>query len=279
MQLLVSLVIPAYNETERLPPYLSSIKEYCDRLFPAAYEVIVVDDGSQDQLPLLIHRLMKGWPQLVCYCQSPNQGKGTAVRAGMLTARGQVVMFADADGATPIEEEAKLRRAIERGADMAVGSRLLSPTHTSRQRTWHRSLLGRLFAWVVRRLVPLPVQDTQCGFKMFRRHVARHLFQLSQEPGYLFDVELLALAHRLGYRIAEVPVSWRDVPGSKVRLVHDGWKMLLGLWALRGSLGKLQQSLPPASDSIPLARSSALGPVQPPHHAFARAAPRPLRTP
>jgi len=227
-----SLVIPAHNEAGRLPCYLSSIKPYLDGLYMDSYEVIVVDDGGRDGLAALLESLCAEWQQLWFIRHLENQGKGAAVRRGMLAARGDVILFADADGATPIAEEQKLRDAIDQGAAVAVGGRLLRPGKAVR-RSWHRGVLGKAFASLTRRFFDLPVLDTQCGFKMFRREAGLRFARLCCQSGYLFDVEILVWAQRLGYGIAEVPVAWRDVPGSKVRPIRDGWMMLRGLFELR----------------------------------------------
>jgi dolichyl-phosphate beta-glucosyltransferase len=229
-----SLIIPAYNEAGRLPCYLPSIKPYLDSLYMDSYEVIVVDDGSRDGLAAFLESLCAEWPQLSLIRHLENQGKGAAVRRGMLSARGDVILFADADGATPIAEEKKLRDAIDRGAAVAVGDRLLRPGKAV-QRSWHRGVLGKAFASLTRRFFDLPVLDTQCGFKMFRREAGLRLARLCHRPDYLFDVEILLWAQRLGYHIAEVPVAWRDVPGSKVHPIRDGWTMLRGLFDLHRS--------------------------------------------
>jgi dolichyl-phosphate beta-glucosyltransferase len=152
------------------------------------------------------------------------------VRDGVLAAAGGLVLFADADGATPIAEEQQLRRAIAGGAALAVRTRY--PHGGPATRRLARGLCGCLFARLAGRLLRLPVTGPQCGFKMFRRDVARQLFGLGRERGYLFDLELLLWARRLGHATAEVPVRWREVPGSKVRLVRDGWRLLHGLWRL-----------------------------------------------
>jgi dolichyl-phosphate beta-glucosyltransferase len=184
----------------------------------------------------------------------------------LAAAQGEEVLFADADGATPIAEEAKLRGILRRRTFVAVGSRLLHTPGTSVCRTLWRGLPGRAFAWLGRVLFGLPVRDTQCGFKMFRREVLAPLLDLCRESGYLFDLEILVWAFRLGYGIAEVPVVWREVPGSKVRLLRDGWAMLRGLFRLRRSLGRVPLSqrvlaLAPASAlSMPLRRDSAGSP-------------------
>ncbi len=229
----LSLIIPAFNEAERLPPYLVSIRQYCNEIWASRYEVLVVDDGSSDGLAKVVD---EHWPQLRLLRHEDNRGKGAAVRRGMLAARGRWLLFADADGATPIEEEARLRRDLEAGADVAVGSRLVRGRDVSCARPWHRKLAGRLFAGVARRVFGLSVHDTQCGFKMFRRDAGRRLFQLCRENGYLFDLELLFWARHLGYAIAEVPISWHEVPGSKMSLARDGVGMATGLFRLRRSL-------------------------------------------
>ena len=162
--------------------------------------------------------IAESWSQLTCI-PLPHQGKGRAVREGMLAARGELLLFADADGATPIEESDRLRTAIEQGADIAVGSRLLSGSGIERQRSWSRGVMGRTFSVVTNVVLRLPVQDTQCGFKMFRREVGKRLFGMSRENGFLFDLELLLLAESQGYRIAEVPVNWSEQPGG-----HFHWR-------------------------------------------------------
>lgn len=236
MRLQLSVVLPAYDEAHRLPPYLSSVREYLGSVFENYHEVIVVDDGSRDDLLGLLGGLTSHWPQLSLIRHTCNLGKGAALCTGVRAAKGDLVLIADADGATPITEEHHLRRAIEQGADVAIGSRLLPASSVSRNR--RRGLTGRCFAWVVHLLYGdwLIVHDTQCGFKMFRRETALELFRLCRETGYLIDVEVLVHAQRLGFRIAEVPVSWTDIPGSKVRLWYDGLKMLCGLWRLRRAL-------------------------------------------
>jgi dolichyl-phosphate beta-glucosyltransferase len=233
MTTLLSLVIPAYNESRRLPPYLESVRDHLTRQFGEAYEVLVVDDGSSDALPRVLEDECSQWPQLEVRRHDVNQGKGAAVRTGMLAARGELLLFADADGATPIGEECRLRAAIEAGADLAVGSRLVRARDVQRRRHWFRALVGRLFAGAARRAVRLPVLDTQCGFKMFRREAGRRLFEQVTERGYLFDIEVLLLALRHGYRVAEVPVNWADRPGSQLNMAGESWRILRGLWRLR----------------------------------------------
>lgn len=233
-QVALSWIIPAYNEARRLPPELARVRRWLDAGYPKRYQVVVVDDGSTDGLDDYLRQAATQWPELTSIRHERNQGKGAAVRTGLLHAQGALLLFADADGATPVEETAKLCAAIDQGADVAIGSRWGPDS----KRPWGRGLGGRLFSVVVRKLFRLPVADTQCGFKMFRFEVGRRLALLCHESGYLIDIELLALAHRLGHRISEVQVAWREIPGSKVHLIADGWKMLVGLVRLRRSLAR-----------------------------------------
>jgi len=232
----VSLVIPAYNEAQRLPPYMAPVRRHFDERYPGDYEVIVVDDGSRDGLADVLAALSGEWPELTVMRHPVNRGKGAAVRTGMLAARGSRLLFADADGATPIDQEPKLSAAIEAGADLAVGSRLAAAADVTRRRVWMRGLAGRSFARFARWWLGISVRDTQCGFKMFRREAGRKLFSLGRESGYLFDLELLVMADRLGYRVAEVPVNWAEVPGGHLSLTRELPKTLWGLWRLRRRL-------------------------------------------
>lgn len=227
----ISLILPAYNEAQRLPPYLNSIRAYLELTFGSGHEVLVVDDGSDDDTIRLVDEMKSAWPELRSVRMDRNRGKGAALRRGATEVTGEFVLFADADGATPIAEEAKLRQALLRGSAVAIGSRMLNSEGVQRSRL--RAFTGGVFARAASQVLDLPVRDTQCGFKMFRGDVCRKLLGHCREPGYLVDLELLLYARRLGFGITEVAVTWHDVPGSKVCLVRDGWKMLRGLWRLR----------------------------------------------
>jgi dolichyl-phosphate beta-glucosyltransferase len=229
----LSLIIPAYNETGRLPPFLDSVREYLSKQYGTRYEVVVVDDGGQDGLVSLLERSGRDWPQLRWMRHEVNRGKGAAVRSGMLEARGDLLLFADADGATPIEEEARLRQAIVDGADIAVGSRVKAAAGVRQSRHWLRAISGRAFAALARTMLGLEIRDTQCGFKMFRREIGRGLFEEARECGFLFDLEILARAQRQGRRIAEVPVNWREVRGSHLSLLGSLPRVIADLRRLR----------------------------------------------
>ncbi len=236
--LALSLIIPAYNESQRLPPYLESIRDYIRHEYNDNCEVIVVDDGSTDQMATILTELAANWPLLRTIRHERNRGKGAAVRTGILAAHGVRLLYADADGATPISEERKLREAIEAGADLAVGSRLVRDSDVQRNRTWQRALIGRTFAAVAHMLLKTPVRDTQCGFKMLSSEPGKRLFELSEETGYLFDLELLVLAQRSGYRVAEVPINWSDQPGSRLKMHREGGKIIRDLWRIRRRLNE-----------------------------------------
>jgi dolichyl-phosphate beta-glucosyltransferase len=239
----ISIVVPAYNELGRLPAYLDRIRVHCQTSFDSAYEVIVVDDGSSDGLGEYLQQASEGWNELVVARHGINQGKGAAVRTGVLNARGALILFADADGATPVGEEQKLRHAIERGADIAVGSRVGGDQEAAVQRGWARAAQSWAFRQFVHRSLPMPIADTQCGFKMFRREVGKQLFAACDEDGFLFDLFVLRLAMMLGYRVEEVPVAWHDVAGSRLRPIRDPLAMWRGLRQLEARVGQAMQAM------------------------------------
>jgi dolichyl-phosphate beta-glucosyltransferase len=230
----LSVVIPAYNEACRLPPYLQSIVEHLNHQ-RRPYEILVVDDGSEDRTAEIVELFSRQHPAIRLFRLARHSGKGAAVRAGMLAAEGQLRLFADADGATPIEELERLEAAISNGADLAIGSRTLAsrdPRYRVQARL-HRTVLGNLFNRIVRCLGIRNISDTQCGFKLFRKPTAQDLFSVSRICGYGLDLELLYVAQRRGYRIAEVPINWIDQPGSKVRVVRDGLATLYEMLVIR----------------------------------------------
>jgi dolichyl-phosphate beta-glucosyltransferase len=236
-----SVVIPAFNEATRLPPYLDAVvAELESRGEP--WEVIVVDDGSADGTSAVVERLAPRHPGLRILRFEDNHGKGAAVRAGMLVATGAYRLFADADGATPIAELKRLEAALGAGADIAIGSRAMRDPGVSRVTRRHRVLAGRFFNWLVARLGLSGISDSQCGFKLFRGEVARRLFGALETDGFGFDVELLLRAQHAGDRIAEVAVNWADQTGSKVGVLKDGPRMVAQIVRASRAVGRARRS-------------------------------------
>jgi dolichyl-phosphate beta-glucosyltransferase len=228
----LSIVIPAYNEEQRLPRTVLETLSFCTQR-NLSFEIILSDDGSLDTT-LELARLFEERDARVRAMSCPHLGKGSAVRMGMLNARGQFVLFMDADGATPLTEISKLIAALEAGNDVAFGSRALQVAGDVRVKTsLHRRFIGRVFAFFVNVIAIGGVADTQCGFKMFRRDAAQAIFPLQKTPGFAFDVEILFLARKLGLALIEVPVNWVAQPGSKVNLVSDSMKMLWDITQIR----------------------------------------------
>lgn len=204
------------------------------------YEVLVADDGSTDATASVVEALASSAQEIQLLRTPRRQGKGAAVRRGMSAAVGRLQLFADADGATPIQELARLEQALANGADLAVGSRALAsrlPGYAVQAR-FHRTILGNLFNAIVQRSGLRGITDTQCGFKLFRQAVAADLFGVSSINGYGFDLELLYVAQQRRYKIAEIPVNWSDQPGSKVRALRDGLAMLRELAVIRRNSAK-----------------------------------------
>lgn len=232
-----SVVIPAFNEALRLPRYLAEIVTYFDGR-NEGYEVLVVDDGSTDGTADAVAAIARTHPPVHVLRQGRNEGKGAAVRRGMLAARGEYRLFADADGATPIVELKRLEAALATGAQVVVASRSRPDASVSVVARRHRVLAGRVFSWIVRHLGLPDVMDTQCGFKAFTGPAAADLFERVRTSGFGFDVELLLLARAAGYRVAEVPVNWTDQPGSKVRVLGNGPRMLWEIATARLRIGR-----------------------------------------
>lgn len=250
MTIEISVVIPAYNEAQRLEPTLRSIVAYF-RARRRTTEIIVVDDGSRDQTADLVVRLARELPEIRLIRLDTNRGKGHAVRTGMLDTRGALALFADADGATPISEFGRLEAAIQAGADIAIGSRALHSDDVHVQARAHRRIIGRIFHLLVRTLTVRGLRDTQCGFKLLTDRATHDLFPRMRMDGFSFDVELLLAARRRGYKIAEIPVNWNHIPGSRVNLIFDSLRMAGDLVRIR------TRALLGAYDRPPITRTAA----------------------
>jgi len=212
----LSIIIPAYNEELRLPKTLDQIQEYLNSIGVSA-EVIVVDDGSRDSTVQVVESKSAGWPALRVVKNPGNHGKGYSVRHGMLEARGRIVLFTDADLSAPIEEADKLIEALHT-SDIAIGSRAMDRGLIEVHQPWTREIAGIMFNTIVRVVLGLNIEDTQCGFKAFHREKSQIIFQQQRIERFGFDPELLFLAKRNGLTIAEVPVRWANAPGTTVSM-------------------------------------------------------------
>ena len=231
----LSVVIPAYNEEQRLGPTVAALAGFLAAR-PGRWEILVVDDGSTDGTVALGAQLAARWPALRVIATTPNRGKGHAVRVGMLAARGALVLMYDADGSTPPSEIPRLLAPIQAGqAAVAIGSRYVAGASSRSQPLWRR-VWSRVANRFVRGTLVPGVRDTQCGFKAFTAAAARDLFGRATVDGWAFDLEVLALARRLDHPVAEVGVAWTDDRRSRVRPLHDFWKALHEVAAIQRSL-------------------------------------------
>jgi dolichyl-phosphate beta-glucosyltransferase len=228
----LSIVIPAYNEERRLGPSLGRVRAYVRKRRLSA-EVLVVDDGSSDATAQVVRQAAKAWPALRLLKLPRNLGKGAAVRAGVLAARGGRILFTDADLSTPMEELAALEAQLDAGADVALGSRAVDRSRVAVSQPLYRVLAGRSFNVLVQLFSVPGIHDTQCGFKLFTAEAGKRLFARQQVPRFGFDVEFLFLARKAGYRLAEVPVRWENSAETKVRPIRDGARAFLDLALIR----------------------------------------------
>lgn len=228
----ISIVIPAKNEEHRLPSFLTSIVDYCKSVNDA-YEIIVVDDGSTDQTVKQASLFREFLPTLKVISLDRNHGKGYAVKEGFLAAKGNIVLFLDADGSTGPQEIQRYLHLFEQGYDVVIGSRVLTDTLSQVKTRFYRKFMGAVFNFFVSTLLIKGIKDTQCGFKMFKAKAAKDVFNQVQLEGFGFDLEVLYLAQRMGYKIKEVPVNWHHVQGSKVDIFKDSMRMFLNILEIK----------------------------------------------
>jgi dolichyl-phosphate beta-glucosyltransferase len=238
----LSVIIPAYNEAQRILPTLARVHAYLSAQ-PLRYEIIVVDDGSRDDTAAVVEAAQI--PHLQLLRQTPNRGKGAAVRMGMLAARGQIRVMSDADCSMPPEQLPKLLAPILAcKAEIAIGSRYAPGAKTDVKQPWYRVWWSRLANRVIQRSLVPGVRDTQCGFKAFTAEAARDLFGRGRIDGWAFDLEILALARRAQFSIAEVGVEWTDDRRSRVNPLKDMWKVIREALTIRRNLRRGVYSLP-----------------------------------
>ena len=235
----LSLIVPAYNEARTILATLRDFQTYLDRQ-PFGYEIIVAADGDDGTRELVAERAARD-PRIGVLGDRQRGGKGRGIRRGVARARGRVIGFADADNKTPIDELGRLLPWLARGYDMVIGSRAVADSRIETPQCWYRRAGSKIFSLGMHLVLGLwQIHDTQCGFKFFQAGVARDLFARQRIDGYMFDVEVLHLALRSGYRIKEVGVRWRDDGDSRLQLVAGNWRNLLDV--LRVCLGHYPDS-------------------------------------
>ncbi|HNX68470.1 MAG TPA: glycosyltransferase family 2 protein [Candidatus Omnitrophota bacterium] len=227
----LSVVIPAFNEEKRLPQSLDSVLAFLERQSYAS-EIIVSDDGSQDRTVALAREKLAGFPHQVLTV-TRNGGKGSAVRRGMLAATGEYVLFTDADLSTPIEEVVRFLARLEKDQDVVIASRDLPDSRVEVHQNFLRETMGKVFNRIACMFAFRGIRDSQCGFKGFRKEAAHRLFGMQKLDGFSFDVEILFLAQKLGYRVLELPVIWRNSSQSRVRVLRDPFVMFLDVLKIR----------------------------------------------
>ena len=228
-----SVVIPAYNEAKRLPGFLACLAEHCKQS-SSKYEIIVVNDGSLDATGGVVRSFMPKFENLRSIESQENRGKGHSVKKGMLAATGDVCLFMDADGSvSPDEIEQNSHYLSGDGHDIFVGSRAIADGSRTLKISWHRKSAGKLFNFLVKSFLFKDIEDTQCGFKMFKKACVEPIFSRSRIDGFGFDVEILYLAYKMGYKVKEGPVSWREAKRSKVRFFLDPLKMFINILQIR----------------------------------------------
>jgi dolichyl-phosphate beta-glucosyltransferase len=228
----ISIIIPAYNEEKRISGNLPIISDYIQSLgYP--YEIIIVDDGSSDKTKDIATQATGYIPNSLLISYTPNQGKGHAVRTGIMASKGDLVAFTDVDLSAPIDELKKLLDAINDGSDIAIGSRALPASELAVRQPLYRELGGKFLNLIIRTLAVPGIKDTQCGFKLFDGELARKVFSKTILNGWSFDVEALYLYRKLGAKIAEVPIKWSHAEGSKISPISAGFKMIADIIYMR----------------------------------------------
>lgn len=240
----ISVVVPVYNEERRIAATLRHIFNYLNHK-QIEFEIIVVDDGSFDQTSVLIQKTLPDFGNLQTISYNQNRGKGYAVKTGMLAAKGEFVLFCDADSSTPIEELENFLPYLNQGFHVIIGSRKMPGAHIEIKQSFCRRFMGKCFSELTNLILCTNISDITCGFKLFSKEVVGNVFTRQLSEGWSFDSEILFIIRRLGYRIKEVPVRWRNSPDTKVRLLRDTISSICGLIKIKINywLGKYNMNM------------------------------------
>ncbi|MFW6220621.1 MAG: dolichyl-phosphate beta-glucosyltransferase [Nanoarchaeota archaeon] len=226
----LSIVIPVFNEEERIKKSLFEIISYLkNSKIIKNFEIIIVDDNSSDNTFNIVSNFDK---KIIVLKNKKNYGKGYSIKKGILNAKYDYILFTDADLATPINEIEKMLIEIKH-FDVVIASRNLKNSKIVVKQPFYRQILGNIFPFIVRFILISNIKDTQCGFKLFKRNVARKIFKLQTRYRFSFDVEILFIAKKKGFKIKEIPVKWIDKKGSKVNLLKDSTKMFIDLFKIK----------------------------------------------
>lgn len=235
----LSVVVPTYNESKRVPMTLVDIDRRLKEMDLPSYEIVVVDDGSKDNTVEILEKFKELITGLRVIANEENHGKGAVVRQGMLAARGEIRLFMDADNSTTVDQFAKMQPYFEDGVPVVICSRAIRGAELSPPQPWYKGLFGKAGNLFIQALVLPGIWDTQCGFKAFTQAAAEDIFSRQQIERWAFDIEILALAKKLGYKIQEVPAHWVNDLRSHVKAadyLQVLWKTVLIAWRLRRGL-------------------------------------------
>ena len=227
----LSVVIPVYNEEDKIEKTLSTIMDYLKDKYP--YEIIVVDDGSRDDTPSIVRRMAKNLSCIKIFTNRVNRGKGYALKIGMTAANGKYVFFTDADLSTSFKEIEKFLPYFEQGYDIVIGSRRMKESNIQIHQPFYREFMGKVYYWLAHTLIIKNITDFNCGFKGYRREVAHTLYEKQSLERWGFDVEILFLARKSEYKIKEIPVNWINVKTTKVDLLKDSLRSFMELIQIR----------------------------------------------
>jgi len=237
----LSVVVPSYNEENKIEKDIKLLYEYFNKQ-TYNFEIIIVNDGSKDKTLDILTKIKERHKNLKIVSYPENKGKGYAVKTGVLQATGKYILFVDAGYCVPFHETEKGINFLENGYDIAIGSRLLSESEIVIKQPFYRTISGRIFASITRAIVNIKgIVDTQCGFKFFKKEVAQKILSQQKINGFIFDVEVLSIAQRLGYTIKEFPLKWSCDFDTRLNPRREFLKILRDLVRIRLNISKISR--------------------------------------